>query len=268
MKEISNIRSKTLSLFFLFMILSSTPLHAKLYQCENSRGVLEYTNMKGAGNCVAINSHEFNGTYLYQCRNRFGELEYTNMKYSDNCKTLRSYELNGTFTAEDPVEISRSGARAVIQPALIHSDQYDNHINRIGALYNVDSDLIKAVVRAESDFNCYAVSKKGAQGLMQLMPATARELKVDNPFDPHANIDGGTRYLKKLLSMFNGNLSLTLAAYNAGPTLVKSINRIPRIPETIKYVRRVLGYYKRYKNNYAMNIPSQSVIKIQELIKD
>jgi len=114
-------------------------------------------------------------------------------------------------------------------------------------MYNIDPHLIKAVIRTESGFNHRAISRKGAQGLMQLMPGTAEDLRVDNPFNPGENIDGGVRYLRSLLDTFDGNLILSLAAYNAGPGLVKRTGGVPRIPETIDYVRKVLFNYRMYK---------------------
>jgi len=127
------------------------------------------------------------------------------------------------------------------------SEAYDRQISQCSYRYNVDPYLIKAIIRAESGFDCNAQSGKGAQGLMQLMPGTARDLNVANPFDPRANIDGGTRYFRTMLDTFNGNIPLSLAAYNAGPNLVKQTNRMPEIPETVEYVQRVLHHYKAYK---------------------
>ena len=113
----------------------------------------------------------------------------------------------------------------------------------------MDSDLVKAVIKAESNFNHQAVSRKGARGLMQLMPATASSLQVHDSFHPEKNIDGGVRYLRYLLNVFRGDLSLALAAYNAGEKAVaKYNNSIPPYQETQHYVRRVLSYFNQYKN--------------------
>lgn len=113
--------------------------------------------------------------------------------------------------------------------------------------HNLDPELVKAVIKAESNWNPSAVSPKGAQGLMQLMPSTAFDMGVVNPFNPEENIEGGTRYLKFLLDKFNGNLTLALAAYNAGPQRVEKINSVPSIPETKDYVRRVITQYSGKK---------------------
>lgn len=115
--------------------------------------------------------------------------------------------------------------------------------------YAVDFDLVRAVIKAESDFCPTAVSCKGAQGLMQLMPETAQDMAVRNVFSPEENIEGGVKYLRRLLDMFNNNLPLSLAAYNAGENAVKGYNnRIPPYPETQDYVRKVLLYLRDYKN--------------------
>ena len=111
--------------------------------------------------------------------------------------------------------------------------------------HGVDPFLIKAIIKAESNFDPTAVSPKGAQGLMQLMPATARDLQVTDPFDPQENISGGAKYLRFLLDSYGWDVELSLAAYNAGPGNVKKA--IPNIPETREYVAKVLSNYQSYQ---------------------
>jgi len=133
---------------------------------------------------------------------------------------------------------------------VLNNTSYDGIIQRHAVMLGVDPTLVKAVMKAESNFNPNAMSYKGAQGLMQLMPDTAKLMKVDNPFDPDDNIRGGTKYLKYLGEVFGGNLDLVLAAYNAGPQRVKEYNMtIPPYEETRTYVQRVKSYYNKFKKN-------------------
>jgi soluble lytic murein transglycosylase-like protein len=118
-------------------------------------------------------------------------------------------------------------------------------IAEAAAKHGLDPVLLESVIRAESGFDPRAVSSKGAQGLMQLMPATAAELEVGDPFDPHANVDGGARYLRALLELFGGDMGLALAAYNSGRGRVERSGDIPPIAETRRYVQRVLSYYNK-----------------------
>jgi soluble lytic murein transglycosylase-like protein len=127
------------------------------------------------------------------------------------------------------------------------SNYYDPLISEFSKKYQIDFALIKAMIQVESGFNPYAVSRKGAKGLMQLMPQTALRMNVLNIYNPKENIEGGVRYLKYLLSLFNNDLRLSLAAYNAGENLVYELRSIPPYRETVDYIRRVLNYYQSYK---------------------
>jgi soluble lytic murein transglycosylase-like protein len=118
-------------------------------------------------------------------------------------------------------------------------------IREVSARYNVDPALIRAVIQTESNWNSKAVSRKGALGLMQLVPGTARQLGVNNAFDPKQNLDGGVRYLHTLLERYNGDLDKALAAYNAGPGAVDRARGVPRYRETREYVQKVTDSYFR-----------------------
>ena len=119
----------------------------------------------------------------------------------------------------------------------------DSAIEQAAARHNVDPNLVRAVVKVESNFNPNALSRKGAMGLMQLMPSTARQLKVENPFDPEQNVDAGVRHLKQLLESYGGDIKLTLAAYNAGAGAVARSSGVPHFAETQNYVRRITNLY-------------------------
>jgi soluble lytic murein transglycosylase-like protein len=119
----------------------------------------------------------------------------------------------------------------------------DAAIDAAAARHHVDPSLVRSVVKVESNFNPNAVSRKGAMGLMQLMPATARSLKVVNPFDPEQNVDAGVRHLRKLLDSYGGNVRLSLAAYNAGSGAVARSAGVPHFRETQDYVRRITSLY-------------------------
>lgn len=120
----------------------------------------------------------------------------------------------------------------------------DHSVTKAAGKYDLPASLIHGVIKAESDFQPRAVSPDGAQGLMQLMPGTARDLGVRNPFDIEQNIDGGARYLRQMLDMFDGNLKKALAAYNAGPATVQRHNGIPPYAETRDYVQKVIALAK------------------------
>jgi soluble lytic murein transglycosylase-like protein len=135
------------------------------------------------------------------------------------------------------VSVSLKDFRAV--PA---DEAYEDIIKEAAALYRLDANLIRAVMRAESSFDTTTVSPAGAQGLMQIMPAVAKELGVTDPFDPRQNIMAGARYLRQLLDVHKGNLPLTLASYNAGPGTVARYKGVPPFRETRNYVKKITGY--------------------------
>ena len=130
----------------------------------------------------------------------------------------------------------------------LNTSSYRSEIHGAAQFNAVDESLIRAIIHAESAYQPDALSPRGAQGLMQLMPETQRKLKISDPFDPAANIEGGTRYLADLLLEFNGDISLAAAAYNAGPTAVHKYGGIPPYDETREYVKRVKILYQRYQN--------------------
>lgn len=125
---------------------------------------------------------------------------------------------------------------------LVCSEELEEIFQKAASTYNISVDLLKAVAKAESDFNPNCTSSSGAMGIMQLMPGTAKELGVTNAYDPEENIMGGAKYLAENLEIFNGDISLSLAAYNAGRGAVQKYNGIPPYTETQNYVKKILGY--------------------------
>jgi len=126
-------------------------------------------------------------------------------------------------------------------------DDIRRKISRAADEYNIDEELIRAVIQVESGWKQDAVSVKGAMGLMQLMPRTAAMLGVDDAFDPEQNIEGGVKYLAQLTDKYKGDVEMALAAYNAGPSRVDAAGGIPPIQETTRYVRNVMTLYHRYR---------------------
>jgi len=135
----------------------------------------------------------------------------------------------------------------LLQPPPVAAPDLNQVVNSASATYHLDPDLVNSVIHAESGFNSHAVSRKGAQGLMQLMPETANRLGVANAFDPESNVGGGSRYLRELLERYNFDLVKALAAYNAGPKRVEQYKGVPPYSETRAYVSRIVRDYNRKK---------------------
>ncbi len=167
---------------------------------------------------------------------------------SANAASMQAARSAAAEVSQYFVRESAQSANAKIVAANAHGHQaspeeVDASIVMAAARHNVDPNLVRAVIKVESNFNSNAVSRKGAMGLMQLMPATARSLNVKNPFDPEQNVDAGVRHLKQLLESYGGDVNLTLAAYNAGSGAVARSAGVPRYAETQNYVRRITNLY-------------------------
>lgn len=139
--------------------------------------------------------------------------------------------------------------RPKFSPSPYDTRKFDSLITAAAEKHGVSFSLLKAMIKVESDYNPRAVSRKGAKGLMQIMPETSKALNIQNVFDPWENIMGGARYFMQLFRRFEGKLPLALAAYNAGPSVVDQYRRIPPYRETEEYVKKVMQYYYAFKQN-------------------
>ena len=168
---------------------------------------------------------------IYRFVDREGVVHFSNTQYDDK------YEL---YLREGIKQLPSSSQRSA-QAAWVM--EYADQFSRANQL---SPALVRAIIRAESNGNRFAVSRKGAKGMMQLMPFTSKRLKVNDPFDPVENIEGGVKYIKELLGTFGGNVAYAVAAYNAGPAAVRKYGGIPPYQETRTYVKRVMDYYRKH----------------------
>ena len=174
---------------------------------------------------------------IYSFKDENGITHFSNMPHLD-----RRYKLVYRIPASGQF---RPNAWSASAPSAVDISRLVPIIDNAARAYGLDPKLVHAVIRAESGYNANAVSTKGAIGLMQLIPATAQRYGVQDSYDPGQNIQGGTRYLRDLLKMFNGNLELAIAGYNAGENaVIRAGNRVPPYPETMAYVPKVLSFYR------------------------
>ncbi|MCU0579779.1 MAG: lytic transglycosylase domain-containing protein [Desulfobacterota bacterium] len=185
---------------------------------------------------------------IYRHQDDEGVIHFTNVPNDNRYRLfLKEYEKT---TRQTPLKKTSYKGLPPLAPAYAsYMPDVENHVAEAAKFYDLDQKLIKAVIQVESNYNPLARSPKGAQGLMQLMPGTARDLEVSDPYNPRQNIIGGSRYLRYLLDLFNNDVSLALAAYNAGPERVNQYRGIPPYLETRSYVEKVLRKYQSLKGD-------------------
>lgn len=223
-------------ILILSAILSSNLLADTIRQVTNDDGSVEFTN---ADVPTSKATHTSRQTIIYKSINNAGN----GVVFSDQKPLAGEFEvLRFDCYACNPDSPINWYSIA------LNTSAYRDEVKQLAIQYQIDPALVRAVIHAESAFKVNALSNKGAQGLMQLMPGTARDMGVKNAFDARQNIEGGVKYLAWLLESFNGDIKLATAAYNAGPGAVKRYNGIPPYAETEVYVERVDILHQRYKN--------------------
>ena len=166
----------------------------------------------------------------------YSYVDENGVRHFSNTPTTARYQY---YSPESGTGIGRTG----------DPERFDPYIREAASRYGLDFALVKAVVCTESRFNPEAVSRAGAIGLMQIMPANFTDFRLHDPYNPRANIMAGARYLKSLLDRYDNNLEISLAAYNAGPTAVEHYNGVPPYAETQTYIKRVMGRYAKFKKS-------------------
>jgi soluble lytic murein transglycosylase-like protein len=188
-----------------------------------------------------IHAAQADAAEVYSYRDSEGVLHFSNAPTDSRFRKVRVSGRTGVYRSAP-----RARARSV--PASRGLARYRDQIRAAAAKYALPEALLLAVMAVESNFDDRALSEKGAVGLMQLMPFTAKDMYVDDAWDPAQNIEGGARYLRILANQYDGDMVRTLAAYNAGPDAVRRAGgAVPRIPETQEYVRKVVALYNTYK---------------------
>jgi len=208
----------------------------KVHRIEHKDGSVEFTNVKGGSGKLFTNSKKTSQTAIYKSKND------DTISFSDQKPENIAYEvLRFDCYACNP------SSKVDWNSVTLNTNDYVQLVKQAANKNKLDPALLRALIHAESAFRPKALSRQGAQGLTQLMPGTAKDMGVNNAFDPQQNINGGAKYLALMLKKFNGDTRLATAAYNAGPNAVQKYNGIPPYQETQVYVDRVQILFKRYQ---------------------
>ena len=193
-----------------------------------------------------------NQSGVKSAKERASQLEGMLSQYTQNVQPVNGQQTSPAAFSDYMKAVPQNGLRfRMVPPLSAPKGEMESIVKQAASKYNIDEKLVLALVKQESGFNPNAISSAGAQGLMQLMPATAKRLGVVNPFDPVQNVEGGVKHLKGLLAKYRGNLVLALAAYNAGGGNVDKYGGVPPFKETQNYVKNILSNY--------LNQPSEGV---------
>ena len=213
------------------MLLASPSVAETIERTQNTEGVVEFSNTPSANK-----SGQTTLIYSYPDGDKVSVFTDQKPTHTSNYSVLK-FEC---YACNPHSKINWNKVK-------LNLKSFTQAIDKESELNKIDPALVRAIIHAESAFNSQAISRAGAQGLMQLMPATAKELGVTNALDAQQNIAGGTQYIAQLLQQFNGNIKLATAAYNAGPNAVKKYNGVPPYEETQVYVKRVAILFSRYQ---------------------
>jgi len=221
--------------FALGVLIYGSPAEADMYVHYDENGAAHVSSAPVAADSKLISEDDdsgktFSTADLYVCKDRAGAYRFATKQLSPCYKKRSKFTWQTLGNTEE-----------------FNDGYYDEMIRDISQKHEVEFALVKAVIKAESDFDSGAVSKEGAQGLMQLMPKTAKAQGVNDPFDPTANIEGGVKLLAHLYERYKGNLDLTLSGYNAGETAVNKHNGVPPYSETRNYIIKVRRYLDSYR---------------------
>lgn len=213
----------------LLALLATASIAKTIERTENKEGVVEFSN-------TSSTSTGNKRTVIYKSKHN------TVVTFSDEMPSNVAFEILrfDCYACNPDSTINWHNVK-------LNSTAFSKTVLKVAKVHQVDPALVRALIHAESHFNPLATSRVGAQGLMQLMPATAKELGVRDSLDPTQNIQGGVKYIAQLLKQFNGNISYATAAYNAGPNAVRKYKGIPPYKETQVYVKRVAILHQRYK---------------------
>jgi len=255
----------------LRLILMSAPAIATSFTAPaalHAQGEAAITATDDSGHRVFVND----APPLAEGKRRSSSIRQSSLAYWSTAdhrwKSVPAANVRAARSAADEVKAilaNRSQRQLQASRGQFTQRQIEAAIDQAARQHNVDPSLVRAVIKVESNFNPNAVSPKGAMGLMQLMPGTAREFNVTNPFDPQQNVDAGVRHLKHLMESYGGDVSLTLAAYNAGAGAVTRSAGIPNFRETRDYVSRITTLYRGAPGTISRNLsaPSFSPVHVQ-----